>query len=93
MILPRLPPQWSTADAPIFREPRVSKLFPLRPVGGQKIAMHASLTARNYFLELISTIRVHSPTFFPNLSRVFPVLAVANAGSCVVRQNEIGRSR
>ena len=28
--------------------------------------------------------------FFPNLSRVVPVLAVANVGSCVGLQNEIG---
>ena len=32
---------------------------------------------------LISKISVHSPAFFKSLSRVFPVLAVANTGSCV----------
>ena len=32
---------------------------------------------------LISTLPVHSPAFFPNLSQFFPVLTVANTGSCV----------
>ena len=39
---------------------------------------------------LISTLPVHSLAFFQNLSRVFPVLAVANTGSCAGPQNEIG---
>ena len=39
---------------------------------------------------LISTLPVHSPAFFPNLSRAFPVLAVASTGSRVSAQNKIG---
>ena len=39
---------------------------------------------------LISTHPVHSPAFFQVLSSVFPVLAVANIGSCVGPQNKIG---
>ena len=39
---------------------------------------------------LISTLPVHSPAFFQNLSRVFPVLAVANTSSCVGWQNKVG---
>ena len=40
---------------------------------------------------LTSTLPVHSPAFFQNLSRCFPALAVANTGSCVGSQNKIGR--
>ena len=40
---------------------------------------------------LISTLPVHSPAFFPKTSpKFFPVLAVANTGSCVGLQNKIG---
>ena len=39
---------------------------------------------------LISTLPAHSPAFFPqNLSRAFPVFAVANTCSCVGPQNKI----
>ena len=47
--------------------------------------MHATLSSL-----LISILPVHSPAFFPNLSQVFPVLAVANTDSCVGQQNKIG---
>ena len=41
----------------------------LKPGVGQNIAMHASSTARVFFLELISTFPVqHSPSFFPKIS-------------------------
>ena len=39
---------------------------------------------------LFSTLLVHSPAFFLNLPRVFPVLALAKTGSCVGPQNKIG---
>ena len=39
---------------------------------------------------LISTFPVHSPAFFRNLSRAFPVFSVANIGSFVGPQNKIG---
>ena len=38
----------------------------LKPGVGQNIAMHASPTAGNFFLVLISTFSVHSPSFVPN---------------------------
>ena len=38
---------------------------------------------------LISTRPVHSSAFSQNLSRVFPVLAVAKTGSCVGPPNKI----
>ena len=64
-------------------------VLPLKPGVGQYIAMHAMLTARDFFLANFYP-PVHSPAYFPNPSRVFPVLAVANTGSCVGPQNEIG---
>ena len=39
---------------------------------------------------IISTLSVRSPAFTPNLSRFFPLLAVANTGSCVGLQDKIG---
>ena len=39
---------------------------------------------------LISTLPVHLLDVFQNLSRVFPLLAVANTCSCVGQQNKTG---
>ena len=39
------------------------KVLPLKPGVGQYIAIHVTLTTRNFFL--ISTLQVHSPAFFP----------------------------
>ena len=64
------------------------KVFPLKPTVSQYIAIHATLTARDFLL--ISTLPAHSSAFFPNLSRFFPVFAFANTGSCVGVQNKIG---
>ena len=63
-------------------------VLPLKPGVGQYIATHTTLTARDFFL--ISTFPVHSSTCFSQNLDVFPVLAVANTGSCVGPQNEIG---
>ena len=65
------------------------RILPLKPEVGQYIAIHATLTARDFSL-LISTLPVHSSAFFPNISRFFLALAVANTGSCVGPQNKIG---
>ena len=51
--------------------------------------MHASPIFRDLFLELIYTLPVIRLHCFQNLSRVFPVLAVANVGSCVGMYNKI----
>ena len=54
-------------------------VLPLKPGVGQYIAIHATLTVRDFFLSCLflhlRSIRLH---FFQNLSRFFPVLAVAN---------------
>ena len=51
--------------------------------------MHATLPARDFSL---ANFFPSSPftCIFPNLSRFFPVLAVANTGSCVGLRNKIG---
>ena len=64
------------------------KVLPLKPGVGQYTATHATLIARDFLLIFI--LLVHSPAFFQSLSRVFPVLAVANTGSCVGPHNKIG---
>ena len=50
----------------------------LKPGVGQFIAIHATLTARDFSSLLISTLPVHSPAFFPKPLPIFPVLAVVN---------------
>ena len=62
------------------------KVLPLKPGVGQYIAMHAMLTSRDFVLAIFST-HLH---FFQSLSRVIPLLAVANTGSCVDEHNKIG---
>ena len=54
------------------------------------IAMHAMLTARDFFLANFYPSGPFTSIFFQNVFRVFPVLAVANTGSCVGPQIKIG---
>ena len=56
---------------------------------GQYIVIHATLTARNFFLAYFYPSSPFTCIFSQNLSRFFPALAVANTGSCVGPQNEI----
>ena len=57
-------------------------VFPLKPGVGQYIAIHATLTARNFFLAYFY-LPVHSPAFFPNLYRFFLCWLWLTHGSCV----------
>ena len=69
-----------------------SKALSLKPGVGQYIAMHASPTARDFFLAN-SILPVRSPAFFfsPKLLPIFfSVLSLASTGFCVCPQNEIG---
>ena len=52
--------------------------------------MHATLTARDFFLANFYPSAPFICIFPPNLSRAFLVLAVAGTGSCVDPQNKIG---
>ena len=65
-------PQWDTANAeikaPLLRTQSL-EVLPLKAGVRQHTAMHASPIARDFLLELISTLPVHSPAFF---SKTFP---------------------
>ena len=67
-----------------------SKVFPLKHGVGQNTAKHVLPTTKDFFSILVSTLPAHSPAFFKNISPLFPVLAVANIGSCVGSQDKIG---
>ena len=73
----------------LMRTQRV-KVFPFRPGVGQYIAMHAVLTARDFFLANLYTSDPFTRIFSKTSPDFFPVLAVANTGSCVGPQNKIG---
>ena len=66
------------------------KVLSLKPGVGQYIAINATLTAWNFFLAYFCPSGPFTCIFFQNLSQFFPVLAVANTGSCVGPQNKIG---
>ena len=66
------------------------KVLPLKPGVGQYIAMHAVLTARDFFLDNFYPSGPFSCIFSKTSPKVFPVLAAANTGSCVGPQNKIG---
>ena len=67
------------------------KVLPLKPGAGQYIAMHATPTARDFFLANFYPTGPFTWFFSQkNMSRVFPVLVVAKTGFCVVTQNKVG---
>ena len=73
-----------------FMRTQSSKFLLLKSGVGQYIAMHATLTPRDFSLANFYPSGPFTCIFFQNLSRVFPVLAVANTDSCVGPQNKIG---
>ena len=66
------------------------KVLPLKPGVGQYIAMHATLTARDFFLANFYFFGPFNCIFFQNFTWVFPVIAMANTSSCVGLQNKMG---
>ena len=66
------------------------KVLPLKSGVGQYIAKRDMLTARDFFPANSHPCGPFTSIFFQNLSRVFPVLAAANTGSCAGPQNKIG---
>ena len=62
---------------------------PLKPGVGQYIAMHATLTARGFFL---ANIYPSGPftCIFPKLLPSFSCVSCGKTGSCVGPQNKIG---
>ena len=84
--------QWGAADAEI-KVPSVEntelKGFPFK-TWSRSVYSHTCYAYWKGFLPCLflpfRSIHLH---FFQNLSRVFPVLAVANTGSCIGLQNKI----
>ena len=71
-------PQWGAADAEIkVPSGENTELKRYWPGVGQYIVIHATLTARDFFLAYVYP-SVHSPAFFPKPLPSFPVSAVAN---------------
>ena len=88
-------PQWGAADAEIKFSPDENtelQSYPFK-AWSRSVYCHACYTYSQGFLSCkflpFRSIHLH---FFQNLSRFFPVLAVANTGSCVGLQNKIGHS-
>ena len=63
-------------------------VLPLKPGVGLYIAIHAALTARDFFLAYFYTSGPFTCIFFQTSPDFFPVLAVADTGSCVGPQNK-----
>ena len=76
-------PQWGTVDTeikvPYVENPELTNALPLKSGEGQYVALHALPTARNYFLVLISTFLVHSPSFFLLLQILYFLTALVLA--------------
>ena len=80
LVVSPAPPsqQWGTAEVNKTLKKKtnllrthISKVLHLKPGAGQNIAMHASRTARDFFLELISIFLVHSPSLISKTSPKF----------------------
>ena len=85
-------PQWGAADAEIkvpSRENTELERSPFKAWSRSVIAIHATFTARDFFL---ANFYPSGPftCIFPKPLLIFPVLPVANTGSCVGPQNKIG---
>ena len=91
---PSIAPQWGAADAEI-KVPSVEdtelKGSPFKACSRSVYSHTCYAYCRQGFLPCLflpfRSIHLH---FFQNLSHFFPVLAVANTGSCVGRQIQIG---
>ena len=66
------------------------KFLPLKPGVGQYIAMHATLPARDCFLDYFYPSSPFTCIFSKTSPDFFSVLNVANTASCVGPQNKIG---
>ena len=76
---------WGAADAeikvPSVERTQSLKVLPLKPGVGQYIVIHATLTARDFFLANFYPSGPFTCILKKNLSSVFPVLAVAVANT------------
>ena len=86
-------PQWGAADAEIkshLMRTQSLNILPLKPGVGQYIAIHATLTARDFFLAYFYTSGPFNCFFFQNLSRFLLCWLWLTHGSCVGPQNKLG---
>ena len=67
----------------LMRTHKSLKVLPLKPGVGQCIGMHATLTARDFFLANFYPSDPFTCIFSETSPDFFPFLAVANTGSCV----------
>ena len=67
------------------------KVLPSKLGVGHYMATHITITATDFFLANFYLFGPFTCIVFQYLSRVVPVLAVANTGSCVGQQDQIGR--
>ena len=65
-------------------------VLPLKPGVRQYIAVHATLTARDFFLAYFYPSGPFSCIFSKTSPDFFPVLALYNTSSCIGPQNKIG---
>ena len=85
--------QWGAVGAEIkalLARTQSLNVFPLKLGVGQCIAIHVTLTARDFFCTYFYPSGPFTCIFSKASPDFFPVLAVANTGSCVGLQNEIG---
>ena len=78
---PDVNPQWGAADAEIkvpSGENTELNVLPFKPGVGQYIAIHATLTATDFFLAYFYTSGTFTCIFSKTSPECFPVLAVAN---------------
>ena len=66
-----------------------SKVLPLKPGVGQYMAMHATLTTRDFFLASFYPLGSFTSIFFQTSPRFFFSGVVANTGSLVDPQNQL----
>ena len=94
IVYSRFAPQWGLRIQKLrtrLLRTQNSKVSPFKPGVGQNIALHASPTTRDFFLEqFLPSQSIHLHYFSKPLPR-FPVLAVVRAAVCVGVQNEIGQ--
>ena len=81
--------QTQKLDSHLLRR-QSSKVLHLKPGVVQNIAIHATLTARDFVLAYFNPSGPFTYIFFQILSQFFHGLAVATTGSCVGPQNKIG---
>ena len=93
-VLPSGLPQWGAADAEIkvpSGENTELKRSPVIALSRSVYSHTCYAYCQGFFPCLFLPFQSIHLHFFQNLSRFFPVLALANTGSCIGLQNKIGQ--